>query len=351
MERIMKQLGSSIMKYWRIWTGLIGLIVVLVWAGGGCRDKVSPGRVERLEGRPLPQNAALYTARVENVAARVDVVGTVASEQKIHISARIPAHVAEVFVSAGDPVKKGQVLLTLDDREIREQLIAAEAQLKQAETEYERAKQLFEKNATTQQALTAAESAYLAAKARVDQVRVMLSYAQVASPIDGIVTERRVEVGDLAAPGMILTAVYDPTRMRLEAPVPLRLVERIALGQEVEVTLDRPRRTVKGQVTEIVSEADPATRTQLVKIHLEDVANQVLPGTFGRLWVEEAPRPALLVPAQAVRRIGQLEMVQTVVSNRAVLQLVKTGPSYGDQVEILSALKDGDVILLNSAEE
>lgn len=346
----MKNLLGMVTLYWRLWVGVVGLLVILVWAGGGCGEKVQPGQIEVSTGKPLAPGAVLYTVRVERVSARVDVVGTVASEQKIHISARIPAHVAEVFVTAGDAVKKGDVLLTLDDREIREQLLAAEAQLKQAETEYERARQLFERNATTQQALTAAESAYQAARARVDQVRVMLSYTQVTSPIDGIVTERRVEVGDLAAPGMILTAVYDPMRMRLEAPVPLRLVDRLALGQDVEVALDRPKRTVKGKVTEIVSEADPTTRTQLVKVHLEDVAGQVLPGVFGRLWVDEEPRPALLVPANAVRRTGQLETVRVVESGRVVARLVKTGAPREDRVEILAGLKDGDVIVVNEPE-
>ena len=347
----MKSLLRKMLAYWRWWTGGVGLVLILVWAGGGCKEKVGPGRIQTAFGENWLLSVPLYTARIERVTARVDVVGTVASEQKIHISARIPAHVAEVYVTAGDSVKKGDLLLTLDDREIREQLAAAEAQLKQAETEYERAKQLFERNATTQQALTAAESAYHAAKARVDQVRVMLSYTQVTSPIDGIITERRVEAGDLAAPGMILTVVYDPRRMRLEAPVPLRLVDRLSLGQSVEVVLDHPRRTLQGHVTEIVSEVDPATRTQLVKVHLDGVTGEVLPGVFGRLWVDDEPRSVILVPADAVRRTGQLETVVVVESGRPVRRLVKTGLPREDRIEILSGLKDGDVIVRNESED
>lgn len=337
-------------KYWKVWIGLFGLVVVLVWAGGGLRKKI--GAAPRTAIRPsIPSPAALFTARVEMVASRVDIVGTVASERKVNLSARIPAHIAEVFVTAGDVVKKGQLLVTLDDREIREQALASEAQLRQAETEYERARQLFEKNATTEQALTAAESAYHAARARVDQMHVMLSYAQVASPLDGIVTERRVEPGDLAAPGMVLLSVYDPEHMRLEAPVPLRLVERLALNQTVEVTLDRPACTVTGRVTEIVSEVDPSTRTQLVKVHLEGLAGQVLPGTFGRLWVLDEPRPIIRVPKNAVRTAGQLEMVEVLTNGQLERRLVKTGPRWGDEVEILSGLSDGEVVVVNPNKE
>ena len=162
-----------------------------------------------------------------------------------------------------------------------------------------------------------------------------------------LVTERRIEAGDLANPGMLLLAVYDPSRMRLEAPVPVRLLDRLAVGQSVEVTLDRPAKVFPGTVSEIVSEVDPASRTQLVKIHLDVADGDVLPGTFGRLWVDAGPREVIAIPSSAVIRVGQLEFVQAVRDGRVVRRLVKTGPARDTSVEILSGLSAGDVILVN----
>ena len=341
----------NLKKYFKLLLGLIGLAAVVVWSGGFLGEKTAPGKLEYEAGRPVPPDAATFAVQAETAPVRIDVVGTTASEEKIHLSARIPAYVDQVFASAGDRVKKGQKLIALDDRDIRQKLAAAEAQLNQAQAEYERAQQLFEKQATTQQALTAAESMYNAARAQVAEVKVMLTYAQVESPIAGIVTERRIEAGDLANPGMLLLAVYDPLRMRLEAPVPVRLLDRLALGQEVEAALDRPARTFKGTVAEIVSEVDAATRTQLVKVHLDGVEGDVLPGTFGRLWVEAEPREAIFVPATSVVRIGQLAFVQVVRDGRAFRRLVKTGPAQGDRVEILSGLRTGDVVLAQPIRE
>ena len=343
----MNKLANILKKYTKLIACLLGLAVVIAWSGGFLSKKVKPGALEHQAGVAVPADAATAEVKAESVPVRVEVVGTTASEEKINLSARIPAYVSEVLASAGYRVKKGQKLIVLDDRDIRQQLAGAEAQLNQAKTEYERAKQLFEKEATTQQALTAAESMYAGARAQVEQVKVMLTYAQVESPIDGIVTDRRVETGDLANPGMLLLAVYDPLRMRLEAPVPVRLVDRLALGQEVEVSLERPARVLKGQVAEIVSEVDAASRTQLVKVHLDGVEGDVLPGTFGRLWVDAESRDAVYVPASAVRQIGQLAFVQVVRDGRAVRRLVKTGPVRGDRIEILSGLRAGDVILVN----
>lgn len=310
-----------------------------------CHPKVQPGRVEHEAGVPLPKDAEVVPVAAQNISPRIDVVGTVASERMVTLSSRLSAYVEDVKASAGDRVQSGQVLMTLDDREIQKQAAAAEAGLKQAEAEYNRARQLFEKNASTEQAVTGAESAFQAAKANVDRVQVMLSYAQVTAPFDGIVTERHVESGNLANPGQPLLTVYDPTQMRLEAPVPARLISRLQLGQGVQVTLDQSPNALTGQVTEIVSAFDPMSRTRKVKIQLPSAGADILPGTFGRLWIEEEARPTILVPASAVQRLGQLEYVNVVKNQRVLRRLVRTGPRRDDAVEILSGLAAGDYVL------
>lgn len=338
-------------RHWRLGAALAGLVLIITWAGGAFESKVAPKQLTAEPGVPVPPEAAILTVSNVPVVFTLDAVGTVASEKKINLSARIPAYVKDVFVSAGMPVKAGQVLLTLDDREIREQLTAAEAQLKQAETEFQRSKQLYSTKATTEQALVAAESMFNTVRAQADRVRVMMTYAQITSPIDGVVTDRRIEAGDLANPGQLLLAVYDPNNMRLEAPVPVRLIDNIKLGQELEVSLDRLPHVVTGRVAQIVSEIDPLSRTQIVKVHLKGVAGDVLPGTFGRLWIPQDERAVMLVPSEAVIRIGQIEMVQVVENGRAVRRMVKTGLTQKGRVEVISGLRDGDVILVHPIKE
>ena len=218
----MKYIAAPLKKHLKLILGLAGLAAVVAWSGGFLARKVKPAALDNPPGVAVPAGAATVAVQAETAPGRVEVVGTTASEEKINLSARIPAYVGEIFASAGDRVKKGQKLIALDDRDIRQQLAGAEAQLNQAQTEYERAKQLFEKEATTQQALVAAESMYAGARAQVEQVKVMLTYAQVESPIDGIVTDRRVEAGDLANPGMLLlglrSAAHAPRGARARPP-------------------------------------------------------------------------------------------------------------------------------------
>ena len=240
------------------------------------------------------------------VSPRIDLVGTVASGEKIVLSSRISAYVKKVYVSAGDRVRQGQRLILLDNRELKQKLAAAEAGLAQAQSEYERAQKLIAADATTDQALTAARSAFETASAQVRQTKVMLTFTEITSPIDGRITDRRIEAGDLAAPGQPLLGVFAPQNMRIEVPVPVRLVEKLQLGQKVDIELDRPNRPFTGRVIEVVGEVDPMSRTQRIKVHIEEAGMDVLPGTFGRVWIADDPRPAILIPIAAVYRIGQL---------------------------------------------
>ena len=343
--------GSVLFKVVKWTVAVGGLVLMIAWTGGAFHAKVQAGKLDVAAGKPLPQGAETHTVEVKDIASRVDVVGTVTSEEKVHLSARISAYVSKVNVGTGTKVAKGQTLIELDSREIQEKLTAARINLKQSKTEYDRTLNLYKKNAATEQALTAAEHRYSSAQSQVAEIKVMLTYTTINSPIDGIVTERKIEAGDLANPGQVLLRVYDPRKMRLEVPVPVRLIEKLSLNQTVDITLDRPARPFKGKVSEIVGEIDPSSRTQRVKIRIDNKKGDVLPGTFGRVWVSENPRKAVVIPAGAVSMVGQLEMVNVVQNDRVLRRMVKTGPSYGKLVEILSGLSAGEVILVSPLKE
>jgi RND family efflux transporter MFP subunit len=333
-------------KLWQFGGGLLALLLVIYYLAGGFHPKTGPGAVDDAAARTIPPGAPTLTVAIETIRPVIAVVGTIRSEEHVNLSSRLNAYVARVAASAGDRVRAGQVLIELDDRDLRQQQRAAEADLASAEAEHRRTEELFRSEAATRRQLDAAESAHRSAQARLEEAEIMLSHARIAAPAGGVVVERRVEVGDLATVGSVLLTLYDPGRMRLEAPVPLRLADRLRYGERLEVEIDTGRELTGGVVGEIVAAVDPQSRTRLVKVLLPGASGKVLPGMFGRLHVPGDPREAVLVPSGVVYRVGQLPFVQIGRDGKVLRRAVRLGAEHAGRVEILSGLAAGETILL-----
>jgi membrane fusion protein, multidrug efflux system len=328
---------------------LVVLVAIIIWTTGILRERVPPDTIAHEPGYPLPHDAPIHVVEKRPFPRMIEMTGTVSSRTMVSISARINAHVTKIHAGAGSVVATGDLLLSLDDRELQEQLAAAEAGLFHAQTEYNRLESLLESGSATHRDYTAAQYEYRNARARKNEIEIMLSFTHLTSPIDGVVTERYVETGDFAAAGAVLMTVYDPSAMRLEVPVPVRLTKKIAIGDIMRVQLEAPAEHTVGKVMEIVSEIDPSTRTRTIKVELAEEAGDLIPGAFGRIYIESEPEDGIFVPITSVYRIGQLEMVHYVSNERVFRGLVKTGPVQipGDRVEILSGVSHGDAILVH----
>lgn len=338
--------------------GLLGLVLLLLWVAGSLGGgKVPPGAV-KAPSAAAPAGRAVAVERAE-VEELLEWPGTVRSRTEARPASKLLARVLEVKVRAGDPVKAGDVLAVLDDRDVRARadqarsaLAAAEAQAAQAGAEYARVKGLFEKQAATQRDLEAAEARAKSAEAQTAQARnavreaeVMLGEAVVRAPFDGVVAEKLVDPGDTASPGRPLFSIHDPANVRLEAQVPESCAAKASVGMDVRTRIDAAGDEVAAKVEEISPVADPQSRTFLIKAALPP-GKGLRPGTFGRFLQPCGRRTALLVPAAAVSRSGQLEMVKVLEDGEARVRHVKTGKAHGDRVEILSGLREGEKVLV-----
>ena len=323
------------------------------------------------EGKPVPvQVAAVERAEIPVIS---EAVGTVRSRRQTEIAARVLADVQEIRRQPGDEVAAGDVLIVLDSRDLRARFEQAGANRKarqealgEAKTEFDRTKNLFAKQASTQQELdiaryrlAGAEAQEAAAGKALEEAQVMLGYATITAPFKGMIFEKSADPGDLASPGKPLLGLYDPTQLRLDALIEERLLWTLKLKDNLDVYIDALGKSVTGQVSEVVPAVDPSTRTGTVKIDLPESAG-IHPGMFGRARVPVAKRPAVVVPRSALIRRGQLEMVFVIADGpsgkRARLRLVRTGEEIGEatarKVEILSGLdaKGAERVIVAGAE-
>lgn len=279
-----------------------------------------------------------------------EVVGTVRAQLRVVVEAKMSGRVEKLPVVAGQRVKAGDLLVLLNAAEIQARLDQAEAIRQQAEADLQRFTTLLEQEAVTRSEFDAVQARHRVAQAAVSEAQTLLAYARVVAPFDGIITRKMADVGDLAAPGRPLLEMEDPTRLRLEVSVPEALLGRLEQGSTVRVRVGTLDQDLTGEVSEIAPAADPGSRTFMAKIDLP-AHPDLRTGQFGRAAISVGEFSTIRVPASAVTRRGQLEMVFVALDGKAQLRLVKTGKQIDDTVEILSGIDPGEPVITGGLAE
>ena len=293
---------------------------------------------------PSPPSVAVTVqlAKFQPHQAVEEVVGTVRSKLQATVEAKVNGRVLEYTAAPGSLVKAGDLLALLDVQEIQAKVDQARAMLDQARRDYERQRQLMTSNATTRQDFENAEARVKVAQAGMSEAETMMSYARVTAPFDGVITRKLADVGDLAMPGKPLLAIEAPTALRFEADLPEAILDRVKLGEKMQVHLAK---TIEATVSEISPVADPVSRTFKVKLDLPQT-DGLRTGQFGRVSVPVAETKLLLVPKNAVVKRGQMELVFVATDGKAALRLVKIGKVLEGHMEILSGLEEGEQVIV-----
>ena len=353
----------NIVKMGGVGVGFTVVVVVLIMAlAGHFHPKVGEAAAGKSEaaGRPAT-DVHLTEARLITVPAVESAVGTIRAVHETAVASKLLAKVLEVRVIAGQVVKKGDLLVRLDDQDLRAKLdqaaaavSAAQAARDQAQVEYNRVKDLADQHVAAPIEFERVQTALKAADAQLEQAQqarreaeTYLEYASILSPLDGVVIDKQVEVGDMVTPGSVLLTLYDPTRMQLVASVRESLTQRLAVGQMIGVQVEALNKTCQGQISEIVPEAETASRSFQVKV-TGPCPPGMYSGMFGRLLIPLDNEQVLVIPKAAVRQVGQLRLVEVAEQGRLYRRSVQLGRAFGDDVEILAGLRAGESVALPS---
>jgi RND family efflux transporter MFP subunit len=339
-----------------------------------------------------PEDVAVQAATIETGAQAFDVGGQVRARTTATVVSKLFAEVQEILVQPGTNVRAGQVLIRLDSRDLQaqraqaeagvaaaEQAIraatmnrdAAEAGLALAASTHKRVAELRAKNSATpneldqavsglkaaeshvagaQAGIRQAEAGAEAARAALRAAGVGVSFAVITAPFDGVVTEKRIEVGNTATPGTPLMTVEDSRGFRLEVRIDESRIGDIDRRKPVDVFVDaigRPGEPAAqaGTISEVSRDVDGA-HAFLVKIDLPTDSG-LRSGMFGRARFDGGTRQVLTVPASAVVRQGQLTSVFVVgKDNRARLRLVQVASAAGVRTEIAAGLDPGEQVVV-----
>lgn len=335
------------------------LVLLLMWMAGFFNERVKPGLLP--EKTQNVEKIPFVKAAYRTMDQTAEAVGSIQSRSTSSISSKMMASIKTLNVRPGDKVKKGDLLVTLDDRDLQARLEQARKGLQGADAAYQQAKidkdryeKLLKDKSVPQTAYDNMASTERIASARLEQAReqvkeaeVMLSYSKIYATMEGTVTEKLADPGDMASPGQPLLTMYDPSNLRLEAAVREQLTGRIKMGQTVKVWVDAVNKEVTGTVEEIVPSSSPASRSVTVKVAIPKM-DGIYPGMFGRINIPLDPVKYLLIPDNAVKRVGQLELVTIKEESKTATRAVRTGSRLNNEVEILSGISEGDEVIVDA---
>ncbi len=304
----------------------LAVVVTCITALAACKPFESPKAAT--EDAPLLVSAEdLYALHSDSIAAGPTITGSVQPERRADLRAEVSAMVMQVLKENGDPVKRGDLLVRLDDTAIRDALSSAEAaaraaaqSLDQAARQFERLKTLRQSGMTSMQSLDDAEnrrntaqSEVEAAKARVVSARQQLTRTEVRSPFDGLVSDRKVSAGDTAQIGKELMKVIDPASLRFEGLISADHVGTVKAGQSVYFHVNGyGEKEFAGRVRRVNPAANATTRQVEVLVDLTGDDQPRLAGLYAEGRIEAEASRQLLLPSSALVREGDKTFVWAV---------------------------------------
>jgi len=316
------------------------LMVLTALSLQACSDDGDKSVAQQL----VSTQAKTMTLKPVDIAAHYVTSGTVTSDHRVSISSRISGYIRKLSVREGDRVKKGQVLVRVDPVNARQALVQAEADLANAKADLKRYESLFRDHASSQQQLDRVRLRYKLTRSQAAQARNQLGYAEVISPVNGVVVEKRLSKGDLAQPGAAILTLEDPSSLLVKTYVSEQYVSAIHAGDKVAVDIPSMQRRLVGIVRQVVEAADAVSHQFLIKIALDN-DSEAHPGMYAQVGFSTGMRKTLILPLAAVVERAGLHGAY-IVDGKSIAHYrqIRIGKQRGTGVELLAGLHDGDVV-------
>jgi RND family efflux transporter MFP subunit len=351
-------------------------VAVLLALGGAAVALPVPWLLPRVE------TTTVQIVTPTQASTVLTATGYTYARSRAAVGAKIVGRVVELRVEEGDKVAKGEVIAVLDSadlsaalRQAQARMLEAQAQVADARRESSRQQRLFDSGVGAQAELDAAttrlevtQAQLGTAEAEVASAQARLDYAVVRAPIDGVVIEKNVEVGEMVAPGGFtsqqstgsIVRIADPTSLEVEADINESYIARLRLGQPATVAVDAvPGVTYHGSLRQIVPTADRQRAVVQVKVTVDDRDARLVPDMSCNVtFLEEGTdaeqlraAPKIVVPLAALAREGQAAFVWVVRDGRVHKTAVVLGETQGDVVTVASGVSGGETIVRDGTRE
>ncbi|MES2730402.1 MAG: efflux RND transporter periplasmic adaptor subunit [Bacteroidota bacterium] len=286
----------------------------------------------------------------------IEVQGSLDSRSNVFITPKTAGSVSAVHVKEGDHVRKGQVLAVIDDAVLRQNVDELKTSLELSNTLYEKQKNLWSQKIGSEVQFLQAKNNKESLENKLKTLQSQIALNRITSPINGIVDEVKLKVGETANPMMGAIRVVDPTSIRVIAKVADSYIGSVRKGDAVIIRFPDLNREIEGKINFVGQVVNPTTRTFDIEVAITNKDQQLKPNMLAVIKINDQTKSnAIVIDENIVQKTeaGDIVFVATQENGRKVAKLrkVKTGLSYNGKVEILEGLQAGDQLITDGSQD
>lgn len=289
-----------------------------------------------------------YTVHSEKLGVRVTTVGTILSNEEVEIRSEISGRIDRLSFKEGSTVKQGELLLKINDTELKAQLLRGESHQELAEQQEERYRLLYEKNLVSKEEYDNAITNLNMAKAEAQLIEAQIYKTEIRAPFDGNIGLRYVSEGSYVTPTTLITTLQDIGIVKIDFSIPEKYAGTIKAGDKITFTVQRTSRTFTGAIYAIQPKIEPGTRTLRVRATSPNRDGALLPGALASVNVFMEEKHVLMIPSYALVPELKGQKVFLLKNGKAEPQSVDIGMRTDERLEVTQGLQAGDTLIISA---
>lgn len=326
------------MKYW-----IFGLLVLIV-ACNGKQAKDGIAGAGKPIGKALTANAIVL--KPKSIDNKIVATGTLLPFEEIEIKPEISGKIIKLNFSEGSKVSKGQLLVKLNDKDLKAQLAKVEASLAFAKKDEARKKQMLDKNAASKEEYDKAESTLMSLEAEASLIRAQIEKTEIYAPFAGVIGLRNVSEGANITGSTKIADLIQTDPLKIEFSIPEKHAQNVKVGTEISFSLSDDKKEYKANVYATEGSIDPASRTYKVRAKISNSNGNLKAGSFVKIEILlQRIENTVVVPSSAIINELTGNKVYSVENGIARVKDIKIGIRNENDVQILEGVSFGETLL------
>lgn len=329
---------------------IITAAIIIIALGALAYPKVVPLFSESEDGPQQGQQAPLQVdvtiVQPQQAQDKIFTTGTVLANEEIELRSEISGKLTEIYLKEGQKVKKEELLLKVNDRELKAQLQRAQYRLDLATEQEQRQKKLLEKGGISQENYDATLNEVNVLKSEIELIKAQIEKTEIRAPFAGIVGLKYVSEGSYISPNTRIASLQNINPVKIDFSVPERYVSRVKEGDSITYTVQGTDKEFEGEIYAIEPKIESQTRTLQIRALSDNTEGFLVPGAFADLeLILRTIDDALMIPSISLVPELQGQKVYLYKSGKVMQQRVEAGIRTEDKVQITQGIQPGDTVL------